>query len=87
MRKAIVLITILFLSTHKWNPAMEIETNYAIRACVHVCLPEIQNSDNSPYMCSAAYYCYSQNDTYTGNIFKGKCESSIGGSSYCSLFP
>ena len=53
----------------------------------YVCLPEVQNSGNSPYMCSTADYCYSQNDTYTGTILKGKCECSIGGNSYCSLFP
>ena len=52
-----------------------------------LCLPELENSLNSPYLCSTTDYCYSENDTYTGIIINGKCECALDGNSYCTLFP
>ena len=52
-----------------------------------MCLPEVQNSGSSPYICSAAYYYFSQNDTYTENIFKGNVNPVLEGvrTAACSL--
>lgn len=52
-----------------------------------ICLPELSNTLQSPYECIVSDYCYSEEDDVTGTILKGKCECSLDGKSYCSLFP
>ena len=52
-----------------------------------LCLPELENSLNSPYSCNTSDYCYSEPDAYTKIVINGKCLCALNGKAYCSLFP
>ena len=51
-----------------------------------VCLAELRNSLESPYLCNTNDYCYTNTDSFTGIYLTGKCRCGLDGNAYCGLF-
>jgi hypothetical protein len=51
-----------------------------------VCLSELKNSLESPYVCQTSDYCYSESDSFTGIKLTNKCRCGLNGNAYCGLF-